>query len=127
MADKDDLVDSAKVDGPSKDAHVLLCIGRLKSSHGIMPEQILVTNALTLPNVVNCNPQIDSLIDQDKLSTGQFIEQICPVQDVGPHLNVEINENAAAMRSLSFSAKGNLELVVDTSFEQGVDARRQSR
>jgi len=67
MADKDDLVESAKVRGASKHAHVLLGIGSIQSSHGFVPEKSPVPNAFALPHVVDGDAQVDGFVDQDKL------------------------------------------------------------
>ena len=57
MADKDDLVESAKIHSPAQQAHVLLAIHSIQSSHRFVPQQRFVTNAFSLPHVVNGDAQ----------------------------------------------------------------------
>ena len=55
-------MESTKVDRPAQHAHVLLAIGSIQGSHRFVPEQRFVTNAFTLPHVVNGNAQVDGFI-----------------------------------------------------------------
>jgi len=66
MADKDDLVESAKIHSSAQHAHVLLAIDSIQSSHGFVPEQSLVTNAFALPHVVDGDAQVDGFVDQHR-------------------------------------------------------------
>jgi len=63
MAYKDDLVESAKVHSPAQHAHILPAIDCIQGSHRFVPEQRFVTNALTLPHVVDGDAEVDGFVD----------------------------------------------------------------
>jgi hypothetical protein len=62
MADKDDLMEPAKVHGPAQHANVLLAIDSIQCSHRFVPEERFITNAFALPHVVACDAQVDSFV-----------------------------------------------------------------
>lgn len=63
MADKDDLMESAKVHRPSQHSHVLLAIDGIQRAHRFVAEKSFVTNALTLSHVVDGDAQVDGFVD----------------------------------------------------------------
>ena len=80
MADEDHLMESAQVHRPSQHAHVLLAIGGIQCSHRFVSEQRFVTNALTLPHVVDGDAQIHGFIDQYELPARKLIYKARAVQ-----------------------------------------------
>ena len=53
MADKDHLVKSTEIHSPTQRTHVFLAVGSIQCPHRFVPEQRFVTNALTLPGLVD--------------------------------------------------------------------------
>ncbi len=82
MAAEDHEMESAQVHRPAQHAHVFLAIGSIQRSHRFIPEQRLVTNAFTLPHVVDGNAQVDGFIDQNELRTRKFVLQTSAVRMV---------------------------------------------
>jgi hypothetical protein len=82
MADKDNLVESAKVHGPAQHAHVLLAIDGIQRSDRFIPEQRSVTNAIAMPHVVDGDAQVHGFVDRRELPTRKLIHEAPAVQMV---------------------------------------------
>jgi hypothetical protein len=121
MADKDDLVESAKIHGPSKHAHVLLAIGSIKSSHRFVPEQSFVANAFALPHVVDGDAQVDGFVDQHELPTRKLIHEVSTVQILIADLGIKIVYHSPAVRFGALRPEADFELVVEAPFKQEID------
>jgi hypothetical protein len=80
MEDKNDLPEPAKGHCPSKHAHILLSVIAIQRSQRFVPEQRFVTNALTLPHVVDGDAQIHGFIDQYELPARKLIYKARAVQ-----------------------------------------------
>ena len=121
MADKDDLVESAKIHGPSKHAHVLLAIGSIESSYSFVPEQSFVTNAFALPHVVDGDAQVDGFVDQYKLPAREFIHEASTVQIFVADLDIEIIYHPPPICLGPLRPESDFELVVEAPLQQGVN------
>ena len=73
MADKDDLVESAKVHGSTQHAHVLLAIDSIQSAHRFVAEKCFVTNTFTLSHVIDRYAQVNGFIDQNEVAIRQLL------------------------------------------------------
>src|SRR5947208_2159051 len=124
VADKDHLVERAQVQRTAQHADVLLGVGSIQSSHGFVPKQGLVSDALALLHVVDGDAQVDGFVHQHELPARELVYQAGTVQVLVADLDVEIVHQAAAVRSGTLGPKANLELVVEAAFEQSVDQDR---
>ena len=124
MADEDDLVESTQVHGPAQHAHVLLAIGGIQSSHRFVPEQRFVTNAFTLPHVVDGDAQVDGFVDQHELPARELIHEASTVQILVADLDIKIVYHPLAVRLGALRPEADFELVVEAPLQQSVDQDR---
>jgi len=120
MADKDHLVESAKVHGPAQHAHVLPAIYGIQGSHSFVTEQRFVLNAFALPHVVDGDAKVDGFVDQHKLATGKLIHEASAVQVLVADFDIKIVYHALAIRLGALRPESDFELVVETALQQRV-------
>ena len=68
MTNEKDLVESTKAHAPAQRAHVLLAIDSIQCSRRFIPESSLVTNALTLPHVVDWTCTSEAAVDHEEVN-----------------------------------------------------------
>jgi hypothetical protein len=68
MANKDDSVDSTKVHGPRNIRTYSSPMAASCAPTVFVPEQRFVTNAFTLPHVIDGDAQVDGFVDEHELT-----------------------------------------------------------
>src|SRR5271157_5073731 len=121
MADEDDLVKSPQVHGTAQHADVLLGVGSIQSTHCLVPEQSFVTNAFTLPHVVDGDAQVDGFVDQYELSPRELIHEARAVQIFVADLDIKIVHHPLTIRFGALRPESDFELVVEAPFKQTID------
>ena len=124
MADKDDLVEPAKIHSPVQHAHVILAIGSIQSTHGFVSEESFVTSAFAVPHVVDGDAQVDGFVDQYKLPTRKLIHEARTVQILIADLDIKIVYHPPAICLGPLRPESDLELVVEAPLQQRVDQGR---
>src|ERR1019366_4088277 len=125
MTNEDNLMEAPQVHGSTQHAHILFGVGGVQCTHGFVAEKSFVTNALTLPHVVDGNAQVDSFVNQYELSPRELIHEARTVQILVADLDIKIVYLPLAVRLGALRPESDFELVVETSLQQSVNQGRE--
>src|SRR5208283_4534463 len=98
MANEDNLMEATQIHGSTQHPHILFGVGGVQCTHGFVPEKSFVTNALTLPHVVDGDAQVDGFIDQHELAARKLIHKARAVQVLVADLDIKIVYHSLAVR-----------------------------